>query len=569
MKAVCPDCGYEAASMHGLKVHKGRLHKHSDSVYPWDLPAPEPAIVMPGDISGDSLVELLSDDEFDMLSEGEQQRYLALLRAEAEEWKLTPRQQRAEELAHQVDELFYGGAMSGGKSIWILWHAYHLSLKYPGHHSLLLRRTFPMLRRTLILKSWMFFNPDDGCRWRAADKQWLFDNGSLIEFGHCATLDDTYNYMSAEYDVIMVDEATEMLSEQWEMLRTRNRCSVEKRNIGIWPHMVGAGNPGGRSHRYFKDRFVTPYYQNGEQEVFDEPIIDDETGEQAVGEDGSPLSLKLAFVPSTVYDNPHQDADYRRRLEGQKGTRRRMYLLGDWDVFEGQYFPEFSRESHVIADFDVPDDWVRFRGLDYGRTDPFACLWAAVDPEGFIVVYREAYQAGLNISEQTDRVNTLSGTERISYTMADPSVFHTIGGKDGSMYRQYVDSGFPMPLRPANNDRLAGWNRVREFLAVEPDVDPPPWAQKPPGKTPRLFVMASCRNLIRTIPEMQHDENRPEDLDTDQEDHLVDALRYMLMSRPAPSSKRQLSYGESISQQFRRIARQARKPAERIWNVGQ
>lgn len=340
---------------------------------------------------------------------------------------------------------------------------------------------------------------------------------------NCDTDDAVGQYLSAEYDFIGFDEATEFTSYQYDMIRSRARTTVAKKRLGARPHIAGATNPGRRGHAWVKDLFVrgTDY---GEHLRIVETRMP--TGDVA--------RRRIGFLPATVMDNKHIDPKYVESLMTLPENLRRQYLEGDWDSFEGQYFPEFARGKtltdgtnvpwHVVEPFEVPHEWPRFRAIDYGYAAPFACLWFTVDQDGYVYVYREAYQTGLTPLEQaklvTDlsvcRTRGISKPEKIDYTVADPSMWSHHGNMP--LAAQYAKGG--VRLRKGDNDRLAGWARVRDWL--RPDQHDRPGVQ----------VFESCSNLIRTFPELIHDKNRPEDLDTTGDDHLADALRYGLMTRP-------------------------------------
>lgn len=475
---------------------------------------------------------LLSDEEFDALSEEDQKRYLDLLADEAEAWTLNPVQVRAEELSKECDELLFGGAAGGSKTEWLLWHVDNLSREVPGHASLVLRTSFPELRRSIIRRSFTRLlysdHRTDRPVWRASDKEWKYPNGSVVEFGYAQSDDDIGQYLSAEYDCICFDEATEFSEYQYDMIRSRARTTRAKKALGARPHIVAATNPGRRSHAFFKELFVKGTDHGRHIRTLETRLP---TGEVA--------RRRIGFVPATVMDNPHIDPKYVEHLMTLPENLRRQYLEGDWDSFEGQYFPEFAKaktladgtniEWHVVEPFEVPHEWPRFRAIDYGYAAPFACLWFTVDQDGHVFVYREAYQSGLTPLEQADLVNRLSvctangitKPEKIDYTVADPSMWSHRG--DMTLAAQYAKGG--VRLRRGENDRLAGWARCRDWLRA---------AEAPEGVIPRpgIQFFSSCTNLIRTFPELIHDKNKPEDLDTTGDDHLADALRYGLMTRP-------------------------------------
>lgn len=482
--------------------------------------------------------DVLSAEEFEALDASDQAAYLKLLADVDAAWSLTGKQLLADSLADQVKELLYGGAAGGGKSEWILHRAWRKSREIAGHRTLILRTSFPELRRSIISRSIVLYGthtpPDEMPVYKVADKEWHFPNGSVIEFGYCASEEDTAQFLSAEYDMICFDEATQFLPEQYDLIRSRARTTASKIKRGARPHVIAATNPGQRGHAYFKATFVdtTDLGRNGIIQI----IRDTEDNWRAPeeGEEFDPRKARtIAFVPSTVMDNPHIDPEYVNHLMTLPEKLQRKYLFGDWDLPEGKFFDEFARERmddegnmmpwHVIDPFPIPDSWYKVQATDWGFAAPFCTLWIAWDPDGRAYVYREAYKARLNVSDQAQMVATMTPVgEKINKSVADPACW---AKRDTlTIADQWKNLGWRN--FPAKNDRLAGWMRVREYLR--------------PGHDgfPSLQIFSSCTNLVRTMPNMFHDANKPEDLDTDLEDHAVDALRYGLMLRPLASHQR-------------------------------
>lgn len=497
-------------------------------------------LVVPTDGVDEALASIFGDRDpeavLEALPDAQQRKLLGVLAARADAWELTEVQRKAESLSQVCDELLYGGAAGGGKSEWLLWHVAHLSLRFDGHHSLVLRSSFPELRRSLIRRSIVLFSrlPAKPV-WRAADKEWRFPNGSIIEFGYAQTDDDVGQYLSSEYDCIAFDELTEFTDYQYEMISSRNRTTVAKRNRGVKPHVIGCTNPGQRGHEWVKDRFVvsTGY---GERTYDDTVVLPD----------GSEVTATVGFCPAKVTDNPHMDKGYVANLMRKPEQIRRQYLEGDWDIFAGMYFPEFQRTLvvegddgsvdyqpwHVVEPFEIPAHWPRLRAGDFGFSAPAAWLWLAFEPDtGRCYVYRELYVTGLTAMEQAARVLELSRMrddggamvdESIQMTMLDPACWHVTSSGE-SLAAQYLRGG--LVCRRADNARVDGWVRLRE------------WMQPGSDGRPMLQIFSSCQALLKEMASAIYDKNRPEDLDTTKDDHALDALRYGIMSRPLRTAR--------------------------------
>lgn len=467
---------------------------------------------------------LLSDEALLRLSPEEQRRYLSALQAHLETWELSPVQAEADQLADQVDELLYGGAAGGGKSELVIWHADRWSKAVRGHRSLLLRKAFPELRRSLIQRSLLRIDPKRA-HYRVGDKEWHYDNGSVIEFGFCDTDEDVRQFLSAEYDLICIDESTDFTKYRVEMLRSRLRTSRAKRKQGVKPHMILCSNPGGVGHGWHKQRYLlsTDYGEHIATETV------------AVGK--TTRHRSLAFLRARVDDNPYIDPDYKVNLASMPEVQRRQFLEGDWDVFAGQFFGEFNRDTHVVEPFEIPRNWFRALAVDFGFIAPYCCLWGAWDPDGRCYIYREDYGPGVTLVQQAHRIRDLSLKDRVSIRVGDPSGWHQrgVGKSEASQYRE---AG--VVLTKAINSRQAGWHNVREYLRE--------WEDGRPG----VLIFRSCLNLTRELPELLYDPNKPEDTKqgTGISDHAADAMRYLLGVRPV---------------QRRQVRDVARNYEERIW----
>lgn len=496
----------------------------------------------------DTDVVLLSDAEIALLTDDELDDYLAYLedldaQPDRGPWELQPRQRRAEDaLANlEVDrfhELLYGGAAGGGKSDWLLWHQYHLALEHPGFSGLILRRTFPELRRSLIKRSLIRFD-HSVAKYRRAEKVWEFRNGSTIEFGYCEADDDVYQYQSAEYDCVAFDELTQWPSDvPYTYLMSRLRSDWRKAARGLVPHIIAGTNPGGVGGHWVKERFVD--------------IAPAETRTEHVDDELGTVTTRV-FIPALLNDNRYVNKDAYVAALGNLATETREALLnGSWDQVEGQYFTQWNRAVHVIAPFTIPSWWARARGYDYGYTNPACCLWAAFDEDGTAYVYREWYATGHTPPAQARAIEALNGPhEKIGYTVADPSIW-TRTGAGPPIATQLADHG--LVTRKANNARVDGWARVRSYL----ELDARQADDEHPAGKPKLYVFSNCLNLIRTLPMLVRDRSNPEDLDTDGEDHAADALRYLLMSRP-PLSRRPKREPSTIEERIAAKHREKRR----------
>jgi hypothetical protein len=404
----------------------------------------------------------------------------------------------------------FGGARGGGKSWAVRTKAKLLCLRYPGIRLLIVRRTYPELVNNHIrqLRTELL----GVARYNDKDKVLTFGNGSSINFAYCARDGDLDRLQGVEYDVIFLDEATQLSEFQMQAITA---CL---RGVNDFPKRVYfTCNPGGQGHQYIKRLFVDRRFAEGEKP-----------------ED-------YVFIRCAAADNKAlmtKQPDYIRQLEALPEKLRRAWLLGDWNVFEGQFFEEFTddprhyadrRFTHVIDPFEVPEGWTIYRSFDWGYAKPFSCGWWAVDYDGRLYRILELYgctkEPNTGVKWTPDRV--FAEIHRVETEhrwlkgkniqgVADPAIWDAESGESiaetAARHRVYFTKG--------DNKRLPGWMQVHYRMAFDE------------GGKPMLYVFRGCKSFIRTLPGLQYDEHAVEDVDTDGEDHIADETRYMCMARP-------------------------------------
>lgn len=402
-----------------------------------------------------------------------------------------------------ADEKLYGGAAGGGKTAAIVAEGVTLALEHPGIPINFFRRTIPELKSTIlpeIHKQCAAYIKAGHMSWHGLDRQFRLSNGSTLNLNYCDTDADVYRYQGTEMPVILVDELTQFPQAWIEYLKTRNRTSNAD-----WPVIFAAGtNPGGVGHGWVKNKFIDV----APPETL---YIDPETKESRI------------FIPAKVDDHPLEKfkTDYAKKLDAIVDVELRRALRdGDWDVFAGQVFTEWSRTKHVVEPFTIPDHWIKWFSYDHGYNTYAAGLWFAQDPESQRkYVYRELYLSQSGVSEIARQIKMLSGPEKPAPSLADPAIWKGAGDQNTGKSVAEMFAAEGVSFTPANNDRLAGKAAVHEALSPMPDG------------LPHLQVFANCVNLIRTLPSLPYDQHRVEDVDTKAEDHPYDALRYGLMSQ--------------------------------------
>lgn len=428
----------------------------------------------------------------------------------------------------EADEILYGGAAGGGKSEGTIFDALLYAMTYPASKQIIFRRTFPDLKRSIILRTLQVYPPELG-KFNSADKVWRFINGSTIELAYWDNDSNFMNYQGAEYDVIRWEELTQFHESWYKYMLSRLRGSTP------YPRSVrSTTNPGGLGHSWVKKRFVSI----GEPETaHDMPELDDD-GNTLVWPEGipgktagEPIVRSRMFIPATLFDNQallKEDPSYLARLMSLPDTERKQLLEGDWDVFAGQYFSEFERPVHVVDDFPIPMDWQRYRSFDEGYNDPFVCTWFALSPDGTAYLYRELAQSKLLTSDQIHHTHLNSPvTERYRYNVADTSFWNKSKTEDVTPAEMFALKS--IPLTQAKKERVNGWKRVREWLHPYEKMD------HVTGKTYRTAnfkIFKSCIKAIEALPALMHDDRMVEDVAPHKLDHIPDTIRYFFMSDP-------------------------------------
>lgn len=405
----------------------------------------------------------------------------------------------------------YGGARGGGKSWALRRKLILLCFHYPGLSCLLVRRSLPELRENHLYP--LLSEVGDVVEYNETTHTFRFPGGSRLVLGYCDNERDVLRYQGQEYDIIALDEATQLTEFQFSTFKAclRGANSFPKR-------IYLTCNPGGIGHAWVKRLFVDRLFRTGENP-------DD-----------------YAFIPAGVYDNKvlmEKDPAYVNGLRSLPEGLRRAWLEGSWDVFEGQFFPEFSREIHVCTPFEIPRSWKRFGGLDYGF-DMLAVLWAAVDPiHGTVYIYREFSRSGLTLTAAAQAVARES-IESVDYLAASPDLWNRRqdSGLSGVMLMSGVQ-GMPTLIK-ADDRRVIGWRNLREFLTTGSESSTGGRAFLSAGeeKHPHLQIFSTCTELIRTLPALLHDKTHPEDASSEPHSvtHFPEALRYALMAIPDKGS---------------------------------
>ena len=403
----------------------------------------------------------------------------------------------------------YGGARGGGKSHVSRIKMCLLALNYNGIQILLLRRTLKELRENHVLQLQKLLK--DIAVYKESTKEFLFPNGSRIVLGYCDNEKDVLQYQGQAYEVIVLEEATHFTEFQFQTLTESNRMSGNMKEP-FNPRMYFTCNPGGVGHLWVKRLFIDKDYTPTE----------------------NPDDYK--FIPSLVFENKYimeRDPNYVKVLENLPEDRKQAMLYGNWDIFDGQFFREFKRSVHVIEPFQIPEHWNRYIAMDYGL-DMFAVLFIAIDTKGKAYVYNEIHKPNLIVSEARQTLKSIMRHYKYKYIYAPPDLWNRNRDTGKSTAELFWEGG--LDLTKASNNRIAGWLNVKEWLKIRKVRN---------EQTGELYedsdlkIFSNCVNLIKYLPQLQHDEKEPNDVATEPHEptHITDALRYFCVSRTAPTKE--------------------------------
>lgn len=434
----------------------------------------------------------------------------------------------------------YGGARGGGKTWAVRVKAMLLASRYAGINILIIRRTYPELLQNHILP--LQAELHGLARWNDNQKRFVFPNGSNIWFGYCSAERDVLRYQGQEYDVICIDEATQLTEFQFQ---TFKGCL---RGVNDFPkRMYLTCNPGGVGHAWVKRLFVDRQYVSGERP-----------------ED-------YEFIQAKVTDNPvllEKDPEYVHTLESLPYELREAWLNGSWDIFAGQYFSEWNRDVHVVEPFAIPAWWRRYITLDYGL-DMLAAYLIVVDDHDMAYVVQEVYKGrdlgegakGLIVSEAAAEVKTLAGNGNIAAYLAPPDLWNARQETGKSVADIFAESG--IYLTQTSNDRIDGWMAMHERLHVFEDEQG--------VQVAKLRIFPQCVNLIRTLPQLRYDDKRINDVATEPHEltHGPDAIRgwcvYWTRRASVPAAPLRSNWTKDMLEDYSRATENERRLLLEMW----
>jgi len=428
-------------------------------------------------------------------------------------WSPQPKQKILVDCPYPL--ILFGGARGGAKTNGILGKYGIKAGRSKYTNAIFFRQEMPQAD-DLIEEAKEIYLPLKA-QYRDQKKMFEFTNGARIRFRPLESVKDAQKYQGQNVSDAAVEEA----GNYAEPAPIDMLFGCLRSKAGLPVQLILSANPGGVGHLWLKDRFIDP----------------------------APLGMKrlewrlpngkvvpYIYIPSLITDNQillRKDPGYidRLYLVGSEALVK-AWLEGDWSIVEGAFFSEFSIPRHVCAPFSLPKRWRRIVGFDWGFNSPFCAVWGAVSdgkddqgrevitpcgkhiPKGAVVIYREYTGTQTPNENIAKEILRLSAGEDISLYVADPSIFNANGGE--TISDQFMKAG--VNFRPADNDRESGWMQFRKRF--RPNLDP--------ATQPLLYLFSTLSYGLKTVPTAPIDQKHPEDLDTEFDDHWLDAARYLL-----------------------------------------
>jgi hypothetical protein len=432
-----------------------------------------------------------------------------------------------------------GGARGGGKTSGVLGKWALKEEKYGAHFNAVMFRRTTVSAEDAIEESKEIYGRIGGT-FNETRLRWRMPHGGRVGFAYLENVKDADEYQGRNLTDAWVEEAglfatPDVIDRLFGVLRSAHGVPVQ---------LVLTGNPGGAGQHWIRERYQLHPFPRRAQVI--------------VRGLANGALHKIAVIPARIEDNRYLGQDYVNRLH-LVGSQQlvKAWLEGDWTAVEGAFFDCWSNEKHVLAPFHIPDDWLRFRSADWGSASPFSIGWWAVVqddhrvgsalgadartlPRGALIRYREWYGAaspgkGLKLTAEQVADGIIDrelADPKLAYGVLDPSTFKEDGGpsiaerinrrlleKKLCAFREADNARVSRQQSPDKHGPMGGWDQMRQRLIGD-------------DGRPMLYVFSTCRDSIRTIPVLQHDPDRPEDLDTKSEDHAADDVRYACLSRP-------------------------------------
>ena len=445
---------------------------------------------------------------------------------------ITPQFKQELGLSCPADEIFLGGSLGGGKTMYIVLQALKWGLEHKNLNVFIFRQSFEELKKSVI-PEFIDICPTSLFRYKASERVGILPNGSRIFFCYLENEKDLMRYQSTNMEVLIIDECTHIPESFIIKLKKRNRSA----RVGFRARTVFTGNPGGASHKYFQKRFMKdkkPYFIYTTEET---KLLKPEQ------------QRTQCFIPAGLVDNLallKNDPAYIGTLFEMPDTDKEMYLYGNWEINAGQFFKEWDEKKHIVDDYQIGIYDEIMIGMDFGTAKPSAVGFFLCKEDRSITLYKELYtirnnepDVGTNdnasvVAHKICDLITEQERDKIKMMVLDTACWQDLGhGKTIAhmIMEVFRERRMKIAVVQANKSRVDGWQQMRLFMEKEVSEG-----------VPYFRVHKLCRHFIRTLPALVHGGTEG-DLDSRQEDHLADMTRYILIREPKPRDYRQTELG--------------------------
>lgn len=425
-------------------------------------------------------------------------------------------------------EVFFGGARGGGKTDGVLGHWAIKERRYKIDFNAIMFRRTTVSSEDAIERSKEIYGPLGG-KFNESKSTWRMPNGGRVSFRYLERERDADEWQGRNVTDAWVEEAGQYPSPS----PIDRLFGVLRSGKGVPTQLILTANPGGSGQHWLKERYKLAPFPKRPQ-VHHRPLPNGEVH-------------RFAVIPSRITDNRillENDPLYINNLYMVGSAELvRGWLEGDWNAIPGAFFDCWREDRHVFEPFELSPHWMRFRSMDWGSASPSSIGWWAVVsdpfktpdgrvlPRGFMLRYREWYtckkgdlSTGLKLTaeEIADGIKQREEGDSISYGVLDPAAFSEDGGPSHAerMYKREVAFRRADNARVTRNGHMGGWDMLRNRMKGDE------------SGLPMIGCFSTCTASCMTIPTLQHDPDKPEDLDTKSIDHAADDWRYASMSRP-------------------------------------
>lgn len=447
-------------------------------------------------------------------------------------------------LAHCIFEVLYEGTRGPGKTDCLIMDFFqHVGKGYGAEwRGILFRQTYPQLSDVIVKTKKWFKLLCPGAKYNQSTHTWTFPGGEQLLLRHMKSPDDYWNYHGHAYPWIGWEELCNWANDKCYTVMM-SCCRSTRPDM---PRCYRATtNPYGPGHNWVKARFRLPQARG---RIIRDSIRDGEPEPPRVAIHGSIHENRILLTADPEYIS-------KIRAAARNPSELKAWLEGSWDIVAGGMFDDlWNGEVHAVPSVPleaIPRQWKLDRSHDWGSSAPFACLWFAEsngEPfewegrtygkvRGDLYMIQEWY--GWN-GTRNEGVRMLAGDVgqgvvdreddwgirgRVKPGPADSSIFDTENGNN--IAKDMAARGCRWtPADKGPGSRKQGWEAIRKMLK---GALPPPGGG--PREQPGLFVFDHCLQTLETVPVLPRDDKDLDDVDTDAEDHIGDALRYRVRKK--------------------------------------